>query len=394
VYEVWQRRFDATSMILVAASVVFRAGGTYAASPDLYMHGIWSRWSRLPLIVIPVLLPTRDGLILLWAFLTHMLYAEAQSRQLNAEFWRRITATDSLATAHEELRHEVAMRERAEVELRLAQKLESVGRLAAGIAHEINTPLQAMVGSLAFADEGVGELLAIAHAYQAALPEAARASLEPELAAELEYLSHNLLESIQLANECLERTATIVRSVQSFAHPSVAAKGRLHINEMLATTLNVARHEFADVADLVTDFGELPVIDGYTGELNQAFLNIIVNAVHAMAPIHDATGVRGTLGVTTLCEGGEICIAISDTGIGIPETIKDHVFDLFFTTKEVGRGTGQGLAIARAVITKRHGGELTFESALARGTTFTIRIPIATAASPDLPSVATARDAA
>jgi signal transduction histidine kinase len=369
VFEVWSRRLDANTMLLVTASLVMRASGTYAASPDLYIHGLWSRWSRIPLLVAPVLLPTRDGVIMACVFLSHMLYAEAQSRQLNAEFWRRILATDSLAAAHAELRHEVAMRERAEVELRLAQKLDSVGRLAAGIAHEINTPLQATVGSLAFVDEGVGELLAITRAYQAALP-----APDPTLASELDYL----------ALECLERTASIVRSVKMFAHPNLVPKGRLDINEALATTLNVARHECAEVADVVTDLGELPIIEGYAGELNQAFLNIIVNAVHAMA----ASGIRGTLGVTTRCEGGDIRIAISDTGVGIPEPIKDQIFDPFFTTKEVGRGTGQGLAIARAVITKRHGGELTFESALGRGTTFTIRIPIATAV--DVPT----RDAA
>jgi signal transduction histidine kinase len=366
VYEVAKRGLDANTMLLLAASLVFRASGTYGASPDLYIHGMWSRWSRLPLLAAPFVLPMRDGGVLAFALLSQFVYGEVQAKQLNAEFWRRVIATDSLATAHAELRREVAMRERAEVELRLAQKLESVGRLAAGIAHEINTPLQVIVGSVAFVDENVGELVAIARAYR-------DGTATPEQADELEFLATNLPESLQLANECLERTATIVRSVKTFAQPSSDAKRQLDVNEAIETTLALTRHECAKVADVVTELGELPIALGYTGELNQALLNIIVNAVHAMAGQPD----RGTLRVATRFDAGAgaIVIAIGDTGTGIPDAIKDRVFDPFFTTKDVGKGSGQGLAIARAVIAQRHGGEIAFESRPGRGTTFTLRLP-------------------
>ncbi len=125
---------------------------------------------------------------------------------------------------------------------------------------------------------------------------------------------------------------------------------------------------------MVTELGELPITLGYTGELNQALLNIIVNAVHAMAELP----VRGTLRVATRfdAEARAIVIAIADTGVGIPDAIKDRVFDPFFTTKDVGKGSGQGLAIARAVIAQRHGGDITFDSTPGRGTTFTLRLPV------------------
>jgi signal transduction histidine kinase len=366
VFEVAVRQLDATSLLLLAASLVFRASGTYGACPDLYIHGQWSRWSRLPLLVAPFVLPFHDGLVLGFAFLSHFIYAERQATQLNDEFWRRVVATDSLAAAHAELRHEVSMRERAEVELRLAQKLESVGRLAAGIAHEINTPLQAIVGSLAFVDDGVAQLLGITRAYRDGTATA-------ELADELEFLEANLPDSLQLANECLERTATIVRSVKTFAHPNIAAKGRLDVNDAVTTTLAIARHECAKVADVVTELGALPIIDGYTSEINQALLNIIVNAVDAMS---GEPAKRGTLRVETRREADDIVIAISDTGPGIADAIKDRIFDPFFTTKQVGKGTGQGLAIARTVIAQRHGGAISFASSPERGTTFTIRLPV------------------
>jgi signal transduction histidine kinase len=375
-FEVWQRELDAPAMLLVTASLVLRASGTFAVSPDLRMYRMWSRWSSVPMLVAPIVLPTLDGLILMCAFLSHLVYSEVQSRNLNTEFWRGVIATDSLETAHAKLRLEVAMRERAEVELRLAQKLESVGRLAAGIAHEINTPLQVIVASHGFLEHGITDLLRISATYKAALSPEARAALDPDLEVDLAYLAEELPESVRLAREQLDRTAGIVRSVKTFADFEGDGKVSLNINEALITTLTIARHECGEVADVVTDLGEVPRVDACVGELNQTFLHLIVNAAQAMAPVHTATGKRGTLGVTTRCEAGHVWIVISDTGVGVPDSIKDRIFDPFFTTKPVGQGTGQGLAMARTVVA-RHGGALTFESEVGRGTTFTIRLPIA-----------------
>ncbi|MCW5802088.1 MAG: hypothetical protein KIT31_06850 [Deltaproteobacteria bacterium] len=369
VFEVWRRHLDATSMLLVTASLVLRASGTYAVSPDLSMCRIWSRWSRLPLVVAPFVLPLGESVLLVAVFLSHFIYSERQARQLNAEFWRHHVANEALEAAHATLRHEVAMRERAEVELRLAQKLESVGRLAGGIAHELNTPLQAILNNNAFIGDSLPELLRLANL--------SRASLDADQLRDLDFLAENLTDAVQLSDECLARAGAIVRSVNAFAHPSCSARGAVDINESLATTLTLSRHEWKDVADLVTSYGDLPRVDGYAGELNQVFLSVVVNAAHAMSSAHTTGAPRGTLGITTRRDGAFVAIAISDTGCGIPDAIRHRIFDPFFTTKDIGHGTGQGLTLAHAVITRRHHGKLTFDTAIGHGTTFTIRLPIA-----------------
>lgn len=147
------------------------------------------------------------------------------------------------------------------------------------------------------------------------------------------------------------------------------------LNRSLQATLEVARSEYKYVADIETDFGELPAVSCVAGDLNQVFLNVIVNAAHGIESVVSGTRQRGTIRVTTRRDGGEVVVAIADTGCGIPEAIRDKVFDPFFTTKPVGKGTGQGLAIARSVV-KKHGGHLSFTSKVGAGTTFSIRLPV------------------
>ncbi len=369
-YELWHRELDARAVVILVGSVGLRASGTYAASLDLRMHDVFATWTRIPMFVALVVLATSASIALLGLLILHAIYIHIHSRQLNLEFWRGIAATENLEIAHEKLQHEVAMRERTEVELRLAQKLESVGRLATGIAHEINSPLQAMKGNLAFVAEGVDELLAIARAYQ----RVAAGPVDLAHAEELDYLSENLPSSIQLTDASLERAARIVRSVKTFASADDAqTRAPYDINNALESTLAISRHEYAATADIETQLGPLPLVDCYPSELNQALLHLVVNAAQAIA---DTKG-RGVIRVTTFVDGGAVHIEISDTGPGIPHAIRDRIFDPFFTTKT--EGTGQGLAIARSVVA-RHGGDLTFDSELGRGTTFVIRLPIALAA--------------
>jgi signal transduction histidine kinase len=368
-FEVWHRQLDATTVLPLTAALVLRSGGVYAVSPDLYFYRQWSRWSQGLLLLAPFVLPLEEGIVIAASFLIFHVYSEGQARRLNAEFWRRVVATDSLATAHAALRREVEMRERAEVELRLAQKLESVGRLAAGIAHEINTPLQAIQSSVAFLGEGVADLVATTRTM--------RASLDPARADDLDYLAENLPASVATANESLARAAAIVRSMKTFANADAAAVAPVDVNHAVAAALEMARHAYGAVADVVTELGELPLVDGHAGELNVVFLSLVENAAHAMAPVHAATGARGTLRVVTRADGDRVRVTIADTGVGIPAAIRDRIFDPFFTTKSVGKGTGQGLTVAHAVVTRRHGGELTVESEVGRGTTFVVTLPIA-----------------
>ncbi|HEY0252475.1 MAG TPA: ATP-binding protein [Kofleriaceae bacterium] len=279
-----------------------------------------------------------------------------------------------LSVAIDSLQVEMERRVAVEAELHQAQKLESVGRLAAGIAHEINTPVQFVGDSLQFVSEAVTELFAIVRS-GSHCPELAQAAD----AADFPYLSVEVPKALALAGDGLGRVSMIVRSMKTFAHPVTRAMQAADLNHALAATLVVASNELKYVADLVTDFQTLPPVKCFVSEINQAVLNIVVNAAHAIRDKVGSSTERGTLFVGTRQEGDEVVITIRDSGAGIPETVRGRVFDPFFTTKEVGKGTGQGLSIARQIVVDRHHGKLTFETELGIGTTFVITLPIAAA---------------
>ena len=288
--------------------------------------------------------------------------------------------------AHARLRAEVAARERMELELRQAQKLEAVGRLAAGVAHEINTPVQFVNDSVSFMAEAFQDTWPLVQRWQAhcrasletrSLSDEAAALVELEDQIDLPYLMANVPSAAARSLEGLQRIATIVRSLKEFAHPDQTTLVALDLDTAIRSTLVIASHEYKLVADVETHFSSLPPIACCGGEINQVVLNIIVNAAHAISDVVAAGGARGKIGVSTrLSETGhDVIIEISDTGAGIPVELHQRIFDPFFTTKAVGKGTGQGLAIARAVVEK-HGGKLTFESEVGRGTTFFVCLPV------------------
>jgi PAS domain S-box-containing protein len=290
---------------------------------------------------------------------------------------------------------DVGERKRAELELRHAQKLESVGRLAAGIAHEINTPIQFVGDNLRFLSKSFSSFMGVVAQYRGAcaasgaIPDDVRRELRAaEEEADLAYLETEVPRATDQALEGVGRVAKIVRAMKEFAHPDQPEKAPVDLNQALRSTLTVARNEIKYFADVETDMDDLPAVSCHAGDLNQVFLNLFVNAAHAIADVVKNTGEKGRIRVRTRREGDEAVIAISDTGAGIPEDIRTRIFDPFFTTKEIGRGTGQGLAIARAVVTQKHGGTLTFESEVGHGTTFTIRLPIN--GGPQTPEEATA----
>jgi two-component system NtrC family sensor kinase len=182
--------------------------------------------------------------------------------------------------------------------------------------------------------------------------------------------------SFESCQDGISRISTIVRAMKEFAHPDQSEMASADLNRALQTTLAVAKNEYKYVADVTTDFGDLPPVLCHVGDLNQVFLNLIVNAAHAIGDVVGKGGSKGTIRITTCQEGDSARIDIADTGSGIPEAIRQRIFDPFFTTKEVGKGTGQGLAIARSIVVTKHHGSLTFESEVGKGTTFTIRLPI------------------
>ena len=280
---------------------------------------------------------------------------------------------------------DVTDQRRLENELAQAQKLESVGRLAAGVAHEINTPVQFVSDSVHFVREAMDDLTQIVDKYRelrtatengTGVAAAAKAAEEAEDDADLDYILENAPVALDRARDGLGRVAAIVRSMKEFAHPDRKEMAQSDINQAISSTLVIASNEYKYVADVETAFTEIPLVNCYAGEINQVVLNLIVNAAHAIGDVVKGTSSKGKIRVATRELDGIVEISISDTGNGIPVEVRSRIFDPFFTTKEVGKGTGQGLAIARAVIVDKHRGTLHFETESGKGTTFYIRLPI------------------
>jgi PAS domain S-box-containing protein len=281
--------------------------------------------------------------------------------------------------AHLVLIVDVTERKLLEDQLKQAQKLESIGQLAAGIAHEINTPVQYIgdnTNFLAGAFHVVGEVLALYRAAgrdAAALNAAERAAGE----ADLGYLLEEAPRAIAQTLEGVKHVARIVKAMKEFAHPGTDEKIPIDLNHAIETVISVARNEWKYTAEVVTNLeADLPAVPGLAGELNQVFLNLLVNAAHAVQSVPGSEGHKGTITFATRRIEDSVEVRITDTGCGIPEAVRGRIFDPFFTTKPVGQGTGQGLAIAHAVVVKRHGGAITFESQVGKGTTFVVRLPI------------------
>lgn len=261
------------------------------------------------------------------------------------------------------------------------EKLASVGRLAAGIAHEINTPIQFVGDNLQALSEFLEDLRAVVTAYRTATERAIQenqlAGLEEQIksaeqAYDLDFILEDAPKAVAQAMEGVQRVAQIVRAMKDFSHIKGGSSSGVDINRCLESTLTVAKNEYKYHADVQTEFGDLPLVECYPGELNQVFLNLLINGVHA---IQD-TGQRGLITISTRLDGDHVEVAFRDTGQGIPESVQSRIFEPFFTTKEVGKGTGQGLFISRQVVVGKHGGSLTFETESGQGTTFHIRIPI------------------
>ena len=298
-----------------------------------------------------------------------------------------IVGTFGLSTDITEQKRNEEQRAALELQLHQAQKLESIGRLAAGIAHEINTPTQYVSDNIHFIGKTLGDLEHVFAAYTGLLQWLrTQGPLPPELAAllaaaekvRLDYLRREIPVAISDAEEGLARVTKIVRAMKNFSHPGQDTFTPIDLNQAIESTLTVSRNEWKYVAELVTDFDpQLPLIPCLPGEFNQVILNIVVNAAHAIADVVGFnTGKKGTISVSTRLDGNWVEIRIRDTGTGIPLHAQPHVFEQFYTTKQIGKGTGQGLALARAVIVDQHAGTLTFETQPAAGTTFIIRLPL------------------
>ena len=272
-----------------------------------------------------------------------------------------------------------------EAQLRQAQKMESIGQLAAGIAHEINTPVQYVGDNARFLLEAFGDLNGMLDTYretvsgldEAALPEGARDRIQEAVDRfDVDFLAVEIPRAIEQTLEGTGRIVRIVQSMKDFAHPGGAGKQAADLNKAIESTITVARNEWKYVADLATDLDpELPLVPCVVGDFNQVVLNLIVNAAHAIGDVTRRQGGKGKIEISTRRDGQSVVVAVSDTGTGIPEPVRARIFDPFFTTKEVGKGSGQGLAISYSIV-ERHGGSISFETEMGRGTTFSVRLPL------------------
>ena len=266
-----------------------------------------------------------------------------------------------------------------EVEVRHDQKLESLGRLSAGLAHEINTPIQFVGDNTRFLASAYQDMLKLLLVYRHCMTsghlpwqERQRLSDEAEEVADIEYLAAEVPVAVEQSLEGIDRVASLVRAMKSFSYKESNDKAYADLNEAIRTTVTVARNEVKYVADVELDLADLPEVLCHVGDLNQVFLNLLVNAADAM----EDKGDRGKITVRTRVEGPYAVLTFADNGEGIPQEIQQTIFEPFFTTKEVGKGTGQGLALARATVCDKHDGTIELNSKVGEGTEFVLRLPI------------------
>lgn len=279
-------------------------------------------------------------------------------------------------------------RKEMEIQLRHAQKMESIGRLSAGIAHEINTPAQYVGDNIHFLRDSFASILsaltAFEHFVQLAkcknvLPEAIAAAESTLAAANPAYVRQEIPAALDQTLDGVRRISKIVGAMREFSHPGSREKSLADLNRAIETTVVIARNEWKYVAEMKLELDPaLPSVNCFVGEFNQAILNLVINAAQAIGDVVQKTpGAKGQITIHTSRRDQDVEIRISDTGAGIPDEIRPHIFEPFFTTKEVGKGTGQGLTVVYNSIVKLHQGAVAFESALGRGTTFILRLPVA-----------------
>ena len=332
----------------------------------------------------------------LWATITqgHEWRGEFCNRKKTGESYWELAVISPIKDEHGKPTHFLAVKEDIterkvmESHLRQAQKLEAIGQLAAGIAHEINTPIQFVGDNIQFVKESwaslepaVSLVRAVSNSPQIeGLPAPLLAQLQNAVGTlDYEYLQREIPCALDQSLGGIARVAKIVQAMKEFSHPGSEEKQYTDINKAILTTLTVARNEWKYVCEVETELAsDLQPVPCHAGELNQVLLNLLVNSAHAIAEVlGEQSEAKGKITIKTAQDSEWTTISIQDTGAGIPPEVRSRIFEPFFTTKEVGKGTGQGLALAHNAIVQKHGGRLWFESEVGRGTTFYLQLPMA-----------------
>lgn len=273
---------------------------------------------------------------------------------------------------------DITQQRNMQAQLSHAQKLEGIGQLAAGIAHEINTPTQYIGDNIRFLNDSLQPIAAALDELHKATKDATGNTASLARATELmravdwDFLRTEIPRAFTDSLDGIERVARIVTSMKEFSHPDSTEKQTVDVNRVVTSAVNVCRHEWREVAEVSLELDPaLPGIPGFAGDLGQVVLNLVINAAHAIVE----RGGLGHIEVKTSVSDGGVVVAVADDGPGIPDQVKPRIFEQFFTTKAVGKGTGQGLSLVHRIVVNRHGGRVWFESFVGKGTTFFIQLP-------------------
>jgi PAS domain S-box-containing protein len=320
-----------------------------------------------------------------WAGDYRILRRDGATRTVEARL-KAIAGTNGQAAYVIGVIRDISDQRLLETQLLQSQKLEAIGSLAAGIAHEINTPMQYVGDNVRFLGEGVRSMGRVLHPAQLIVNAVRASGGQPSLVAdfdqvtarvELASLDTELRQASDDAQEGCDRISEIVQALKGFAHPGSGHKDLADLNTCIRNTITVCRSEWKYVAVLTTELDpELPPVMCLPADIQQVVLNLIVNAAQAIGESHAPSRMLGSIVVTTRRDHSWVEILVADDGPGIPTAIQARVFDPFFTTKPTGKGTGQGLSISHATIVQKHQGTLTFESVEGKGTTFLVRLPL------------------
>ena len=294
--------------------------------------------------------------------------------------------TQELQCRTKELEDSIEESKRMSQRLAQAQKLESIGQLAAGVAHEINTPMQFIGDNSVFLQDCMERLLKIAASYaETTDPDGPMIPWQERRAMALEVLDecrHDELQmevpaAIQENQDGIERVVEIVRAMKEFSHPGTQEKVECNLNKLITSTVTVSRNKWKYHAEMVLDLSDdLPLVKVQPAELNQVVLNLIVNAADAIREKFGDAEMRGRITIRSYVQDESVVLSVEDSGVGLPAELRSRVFDPFFTTKDVGKGTGQGLAISHNIIVNKHCGSIDIESVEGQGTTFIVRLPL------------------